>query len=67
MAFAIGEGDMAEPGEAGTGRMAEPIEIASAAERLLGPRRDRGGTPLMNGVRLLVKDSTSPFPSGPGA
>src|SRR5271155_2339019 len=30
-------GEMAEAGEAGIGRMAEPIEIASAAERLLRP------------------------------
>ena len=30
-------GEMAEAGEAGVGRMAEPIEIAAAAERLLRP------------------------------
>jgi len=30
-------GEMAEAGEAGTGRMAEPLEIAAAAERLLRP------------------------------
>ena len=30
-------GEMAEAGEAGVGRMAEPLEIASAAERMLRP------------------------------
>jgi phosphopantothenoylcysteine decarboxylase / phosphopantothenate---cysteine ligase len=34
-------GEMAEAGEAGIGRMAEPIEIASATERLLRPPRAR--------------------------
>ncbi len=34
-------GEMAEAGEAGIGRMAEPLEIAAAAERLLRPPRPR--------------------------
>ncbi len=34
-------GEMAEAGEAGVGRMAEPTEIAAAAERLLRPPRSR--------------------------
>ncbi|MFL6827156.1 MAG: bifunctional phosphopantothenoylcysteine decarboxylase/phosphopantothenate--cysteine ligase CoaBC [Bradyrhizobium sp.] len=34
-------GEMAEAGEAGVGRMAEPIEIASATERLLRPPQAR--------------------------
>src|SRR6202162_112735 len=34
-------GEMAEAGEAGIGRMAEPSEIASAAERLLRPPQPR--------------------------
>jgi phosphopantothenoylcysteine decarboxylase / phosphopantothenate---cysteine ligase len=34
-------GEMAEAGEAGTGRMAEPTEIAAAAERLLRPPQPR--------------------------
>ncbi|MAU98069.1 MAG: bifunctional phosphopantothenoylcysteine decarboxylase/phosphopantothenate--cysteine ligase CoaBC [Fulvimarina sp.] len=34
-----GSGEMAEKGEAGTGRMAEPLEIVAAAEALLAPRR----------------------------
>ena len=40
-------GEMAEAGEAGIGRMAEPLEIAAAAERLLRPPRP--GRPLGNG------------------
>src|SRR6202171_3814632 len=34
-------GEMAEAGEAGVGRMAEPLEIASAAERFLRPSQPR--------------------------
>ena len=30
-------GEMAEAGEAGVGRMAEPLEIVAAAERILTP------------------------------
>ncbi len=33
------EGEMAEAGERGLGRMAEPLEIAAAVEHLLGARR----------------------------
>jgi phosphopantothenoylcysteine decarboxylase / phosphopantothenate---cysteine ligase len=43
-------GEMAEAGEAGVGRMAEPTEIAAAAEHLLRPSRPR---PL-NGKRVLI-------------
>src|SRR5277367_1713091 len=43
-------GEMAEAGEAGVGRMAEPAEIAAAAEHLLRPPRPR---PL-NGKRVLI-------------
>src|SRR6201994_1823172 len=43
-------GEMAEAGEAGMGRMAEPLEIAAAAERLLRPSRPR---PLA-GKRILI-------------
>ena len=32
------EGEMAEAGERGVGRMAEPLEIAAAVEQLLGPQ-----------------------------
>jgi phosphopantothenoylcysteine decarboxylase / phosphopantothenate---cysteine ligase len=43
-------GEMAEAGEAGVGRMAEPTEIAAAAEHLLRPPRPR---PLQ-GKRVLI-------------
>jgi phosphopantothenoylcysteine decarboxylase/phosphopantothenate--cysteine ligase len=43
-------GEMAEANEAGVGRMAEPLEIAAAAERLLRPPRPR---PLA-GKRILI-------------
>jgi phosphopantothenoylcysteine decarboxylase/phosphopantothenate--cysteine ligase len=43
-------GEMAEAGEAGVGRMAEPTEIAAAAEHLLRPPRPR---PL-KGKRVLI-------------
>jgi phosphopantothenoylcysteine decarboxylase/phosphopantothenate--cysteine ligase len=43
-------GEMAEAGEAGVGRMAEPLEIASATERFLRPPRPR---PLV-GKRVLI-------------
>nr|WP_218626256.1 bifunctional phosphopantothenoylcysteine decarboxylase/phosphopantothenate--cysteine ligase CoaBC [Bradyrhizobium sp. dw_78] len=41
--FTVGpnSGEMAEAGEAGLGRMAEPLEIAAAAERLLRPPQPR--------------------------
>ncbi|MDA9547379.1 bifunctional phosphopantothenoylcysteine decarboxylase/phosphopantothenate synthase [Bradyrhizobium sp. CCBAU 45321] len=43
-------GEMAEAGEAGTGRMSEAIEIANAAERLLRPPTPK---PLA-GTRMLI-------------
>src|SRR5258708_11730611 len=43
-------GEMAEAGETGIGRMAEPLEIAAAAERLLRPVAPRPRA----GVRALV-------------
>jgi phosphopantothenoylcysteine decarboxylase/phosphopantothenate--cysteine ligase len=43
-------GEMAEAGEAGVGRMAEPTEIAAAAEHMLRPPRPR---PLA-GKRVLI-------------
>ena len=44
------EGEMAEAGERGVGRMAEPLEIATAAEKLLVAR----GVPLLEGRRVLI-------------
>jgi len=54
-------GEMAEAGESGVGRMAEPIEIASAAERLLRPRQPR---PLA-GKRVLITAGPTHEPIDP--
>jgi phosphopantothenoylcysteine decarboxylase / phosphopantothenate---cysteine ligase len=54
-------GEMAERGEAGVGRMAEPLEIAAAAERLLRPPRPR---PLA-GQRVLVTAGPTHEPIDP--
>jgi phosphopantothenoylcysteine decarboxylase/phosphopantothenate--cysteine ligase len=46
------EGEMAESGEAGPGRMAEPLEIVAAIERLItAPNAPRG---VLSGQRILV-------------
>ena len=54
-------GEMAESGEAGVGRMAEPIEIADAAERLLRPPQPR---PLA-GKRVLITAGPTHEPIDP--
>src|SRR5450631_2787968 len=54
-------GEMAERGEAGIGRMAEPTEIAAAAEHLLRPPRPR---PLA-GRRVLVTAGPTHEPIDP--
>jgi phosphopantothenoylcysteine decarboxylase/phosphopantothenate--cysteine ligase len=54
-------GEMAEAGEAGVGRMAEPTEIAEAAARLLRPAAPR---PLA-GKRLLVTAGPTHEPIDP--
>ncbi len=54
-------GEMAEAGEAGIGRMAEPLEIAAAAERLLRPPRPK---PLA-GKRILVTAGPTHEPIDP--
>src|SRR4030088_3275189 len=54
-------GEMAEAGEAGVGRMAEPLEIASAAERFLRPAQPR---PLA-GKRVLVTAGPTHEPIDP--
>jgi phosphopantothenoylcysteine decarboxylase/phosphopantothenate--cysteine ligase len=54
-------GEMAERGEAGIGRMAEPLEIAGAAERLLGGSADK---PL-RGRRVLVTSGPTHEPIDP--
>jgi phosphopantothenoylcysteine decarboxylase / phosphopantothenate---cysteine ligase len=54
-------GEMAEAGEAGVGRMAEPLEIATAAERLLRPPQPR---PL-RGKRVLITAGPTHEPIDP--
>ena len=54
-------GEMAEAGEAGVGRMAEPLEIAAAAERVLRPARPR---PLA-GKRVLITAGPTHEPIDP--
>ncbi|WP_298260881.1 bifunctional phosphopantothenoylcysteine decarboxylase/phosphopantothenate--cysteine ligase CoaBC [Bradyrhizobium sp.] len=54
-------GEMAEAGEAGMGRMAEPLEIAQAAERLLRPPRPE---PLA-GKRMLITAGPTHEPIDP--
>jgi phosphopantothenoylcysteine decarboxylase/phosphopantothenate--cysteine ligase len=53
-------GEMAESGEAGTGRMAEPIEIVAAAEPLLA--NDSGA---LKGLRMLVTSGPTHEPIDP--
>ena len=54
-------GEMAEAGEAGIGRMAEPLEIAAAAERMLHPVQPR---PLA-GQRILITAGPTHEPIDP--
>ena len=55
-------GEMAERGEAGTGRMAEPLEIAAAAEPFL---RHSSGDAALNGKRVLVTSGPTHEPIDP--
>src|SRR4051812_46467043 len=54
-------GEMAEAGEAGVGRMAEPLEIAAAADRFLRPPQPR---PLA-GKRVLITAGPTHEPIDP--
>lgn len=54
-------GEMAEAGEAGLGRMAEPLEIAAAVERLLRPPQPK---PLA-GKRILITAGPTHEPIDP--
>jgi phosphopantothenoylcysteine decarboxylase/phosphopantothenate--cysteine ligase len=56
-----GEGEMAEAGERGTGRMAEPLEIAAAVEKLLA---NETAQPL-KGKRVLVTSGPTHEPIDP--
>ena len=55
------EGEMAEAGERGRGRMAEPLEIAAAAGKLLA----RGGERPLAGKRVLVTSGPTHEPIDP--
>jgi phosphopantothenoylcysteine decarboxylase/phosphopantothenate--cysteine ligase len=55
------QGEMAEHGEAGTGRMAEPLEIVAAVERLLDDVADQ---PL-KGKRIVVTSGPTHEPIDP--
>jgi phosphopantothenoylcysteine decarboxylase/phosphopantothenate--cysteine ligase len=55
------EGEMAESGEAGTGRMAEPLEIVAAAEKLLGA----GVAQSLQGKRVLITSGPTHEPIDP--
>lgn len=55
-----GTGEMAESGEAGAGRMAEPLEIVAAAQALLA-----GSSDTLAGVRVLVTSGPTHEPIDP--
>jgi len=55
------EGEMAEAGEQGTGRMAEPLEIAAAVAKLLGA----GDSQTLKGKRVLVTSGPTHEPIDP--
>src|SRR4051812_31660434 len=54
-------GEMAEAGEAGVGRMAEPLEIAAAAEQVLRPPQPR----RLAGKRVLITAGPTHEPIDP--
>src|SRR5882757_9372506 len=54
-------GEMAEAGEAGVGRMAEPLEIAAAAEQFLRPRERQS----LAGKRVLITAGPTHEPIDP--
>jgi len=55
------EGEMAESGERGVGRMAEPLEIAASVEKLLGA----GGEQVLQGKRILITSGPTYEPIDP--
>jgi phosphopantothenoylcysteine decarboxylase/phosphopantothenate--cysteine ligase len=55
------EGEMAEAGESGTGRMAEPLEIAASAENMLGA----GAAQPLQGKRILITSGPTHEPIDP--
>src|SRR5262249_15353764 len=60
-----GIGEMAEHGEAGTGRMAEPLEIAAAAEALLEHRDTPIAVRPLAGRRGVATSGPTPEPIDP--
>jgi phosphopantothenoylcysteine decarboxylase/phosphopantothenate--cysteine ligase len=56
-------GEMAEQGEAGIGRMAEPLEIVAAVESRLAARRENAGS--LSGRRVLVTAGPTHEPIDP--
>jgi phosphopantothenoylcysteine decarboxylase / phosphopantothenate---cysteine ligase len=56
------EGEMAERGESGKGRMAEPLEIVAAIEKLLG---EIPATDALKGRRMLVTSGPTREPIDP--
>jgi len=58
-------GEMAERGEAGIGRMAEPVEIAAAAESLLGETGEKPGHRPLVGRRIVVTSGPTHEPIDP--
>jgi phosphopantothenoylcysteine decarboxylase / phosphopantothenate---cysteine ligase len=57
-------GEMAESGEAGTGRMAEPLEIVAAIEKLLANRVASDDKPLA-GKRIIITAGPTHEPIDP--
>jgi phosphopantothenoylcysteine decarboxylase/phosphopantothenate--cysteine ligase len=57
-------GEMAESGEAGIGRMAEPLEIAAAIEQLLGDRNTPQDRPLA-GKHIVITAGPTHEPIDP--
>jgi phosphopantothenoylcysteine decarboxylase/phosphopantothenate--cysteine ligase len=60
-----GIGEMAERGEAGVGRMAEPMEIVAAAQSLLSDRSGTSAEPSLRGVTMLVTSGPTHEPIDP--
>ncbi|MHA7775522.1 bifunctional phosphopantothenoylcysteine decarboxylase/phosphopantothenate--cysteine ligase CoaBC [Roseibium sp. M-1] len=58
-------GEMAERGEAGTGRMSEPLEIVAAAEAVLRDAAIRAGTLPLAGKHVLITSGPTHEPIDP--
>jgi phosphopantothenoylcysteine decarboxylase/phosphopantothenate--cysteine ligase len=60
-----GHGEMAERGEAGTGRMAEPLAIAAAADALLARPAEHQMDGMLIGKKMLVTSGPTHEPIDP--